>query len=92
MLLHAELEGPLPPCTTALRICSAADSPMLQAMATALHPDHGTVIMNMHGGGLPAQNALMAVFSRLLSAEDTKGYHPSTEQGLAVQQVGHAIR
>lgn len=65
---------------------------MLQAMATALHPDHGTVIMNMHGGGVPAQNALVALFSKLLSAEDSKGYDPSTEQGLAVQQVGHALR
>ena len=65
---------------------------MLNAMATALNKDHGTVIMNVHGGGLPNQNVLVALLTKLLPGGNSKGYDPSTEQGKAVQDIGSAIR
>ena len=61
-------------------------------MAALLHPDHGTVIMNVHGGGMSTGNALVGLFTRLLSGDENRGYHPSTEQGRAVQEVTSVLR
>lgn len=69
-----------------------ADSAVLEAMAATLHPEHGTVIMNLHGGGVPTHNALVALFTSLVSGQEDKGYHPSTEQGRAVQDIASVLR
>ena len=69
-----------------------ADSAVLEAMAAALHPEHGTVIMNLHGGGVPMHNALVALFTSLVSGHGSKGYHASTEQGRAVHDIASVLR
>ena len=72
-----------------------ADSAVLDALAAALHPEHGSVIMNLHGGGLPATRSLVALLSSVLPAaakQSRRGYHPGTVQGKAVVQTTTAIR
>ena len=72
-----------------------ADSVVLDALSTALHPQHGTLVMNLHGGGMPTANALMALFTSWLpfgGRWPSSGYHPSTEKGRQVQQVAHTLR
>lgn len=61
-------------------------------MAAVLHPDHGTVIMNLHGGGIPARSAILELFSRLLPGRESSGYATSTEQGKAVHTVTAVLR
>lgn len=65
---------------------------MLEAMAAVLHPTHGTVIMNLHGGGVLPHNALVALFKKLLPGRESSGYMPSTEQGRSVQEVTAVLR
>ena len=72
-----------------------ADSEVLEALATALHPMHGSLIMNLHGGGLPMPSALWALFSGWLpfsSKQESSGYHHSTEKGQAVLQILATLR
>ena len=87
------MPGPisLPQCT-AFRL---ADSPVLDALATALHPEQGSVVMNLHGGGVPTSSALVALFSSwlpLANKRRSQGFHPGTQQGRAVLQTTAAIR
>lgn len=72
-----------------------ADSAVLDALSKVLHPEHGTLVMNLHGGGMPAVNALVALFtSRLpfVSQSAPSGYHRNTEKGRAVQQITQNLR
>lgn len=72
-----------------------ADSVVLDALSKVLHPEHGTLVMNLHGGGVPAVSALVALFtSRLPFASQgaPSGYHPSTEKGRAVQQITQTLK
>ena len=72
-----------------------ADSVVLEALGTALHPEHGTVMMNLHGGGVPTANALAALFMSFLPFApkySSCGYHHSTEKGRAVQQITQTLR
>ncbi len=72
-----------------------ADSEVLEALATALHPVHGSLIMNLHGGGLPTSSALLALFSGWLpfsSKQESSGYHHSTDKGQAVLQIASTLR
>jgi hypothetical protein len=72
-----------------------ADSEVLEALATALHPTHGSLIMNLHGGGLPTSSALVALFSGWLpfsSKQESSGYHHSTDKGQAVLQIASTLR
>lgn len=72
-----------------------ADSEVLEALATALHPMHGSLIMNLHGGGLPMPSALWALFSGWLpfsSKQESSGYHHSTDKGQAVLQIAATLR
>lgn len=72
-----------------------ADSVVLDALSKVLHPEHGTLVMNLHGGGMPAVSALVALFtSRLPFASQgaPSGYHESTEKGRAVQQITQNLR
>ncbi len=72
-----------------------ADSEVLEALATALHPEHGSLIMNLHGGGLPTSSALLALFSGWLpfsSKHESSGYHHSTDKGQAVLQIASTLR
>jgi len=72
-----------------------ADSEVLEALATALHPVHGSIIMNLHGGGLPTSSALWALFSGWLpfsSKQESSGYHHSTDKGQAVLQTASTLR
>lgn len=71
------------------------DSEVLEALATALHPMHGSLIMNLHGGGLPMPSALWALFSGWLpfsSKQESSGYHHSTDKGQAVLQIAATLR
>lgn len=71
------------------------DSLVLDALTAALHPSHGSVIMNLHGGGLPATRSLVALLSSVLPAaakQSRRGYHSGTVQGKAVVQTTTAIR
>lgn len=72
-----------------------ADSVVLDALSQVLHPEHGTVVMNVHGGGVPTASALAALFTAWLpfgSTEALSGYHQSTEKGQAVRQVTRTLR
>ena len=72
-----------------------ADSEVLEALATALHPVHGSLIMNLHGGGIPTSTALLALFSGWLpfsSKQESSGYHHSTDKGQAVLQIASTLR
>lgn len=72
-----------------------ADSEVLEALATALHPVHGSIIMNVHGGGLPTSSALLALFFGWLpfsSKQESSGYHHSTDEGQAVLQIASTLR
>lgn len=80
-------------CTDTSYLC--ADSKVLDALSAALHPVHGTVVMNLHGGGVPTMSALMDLFTGWLpfaSKEAKSGYHQSTEKGRAVQSIAHSLR
>ncbi|KAL0018982.1 hypothetical protein WJX79_006878 [Trebouxia sp. C0005] len=71
------------------------DSEVLEALATALHPVHGSIIMNVHGGGLPTSSALLALFFGWLpfsSKQESSGYHHSTDEGQAVLQIASTLR
>ncbi|KAL0053521.1 hypothetical protein WJX82_006974 [Trebouxia sp. C0006] len=71
------------------------DSEVLEALATALHPVHGSLIMNLHGGGIPTSTALLALFSGWLpfsSKQESSGYHHSTDKGQAVLQIASTLR
>ncbi|KAL3138167.1 hypothetical protein ABBQ38_005393 [Trebouxia sp. C0009 RCD-2024] len=73
----------------------SSDSAVLDALSKVLHPEHGTLVMNLHGGGMPAVNALVALFtSRLpfVSQSAPSGYHRNTEKGRAVQQITQNLR
>ncbi|KAL3150255.1 hypothetical protein ABBQ32_000108 [Trebouxia sp. C0010 RCD-2024] len=73
----------------------SSDSVVLDALSKVLHPEHGTLVMNLHGGGMPAVSALVALFtSRLPFASQgaPSGYHESTEKGRAVQQITQNLR
>ncbi|DBA78741.1 TPA: hypothetical protein ACH3X1_008650 [Trebouxia sp. C0004] len=70
-------------------------SEVLEALATALHPMHGSLIMNLHGGGLPTSSALLALFSGWLpfsSKQESSGYHHSTDKGQAVLQIASTLK
>ncbi len=71
------------------------DREVLTALGTVLHPEHGSLVMNLHGGGLPSQSALLALFSKWLpfaSKLKSSGYHESTEKGQAVHQIASTLR
>ena len=77
------------------RLDVCADSKVLNALSEALHPVHGTVVMNLHGGGVPTTSALVALFTGWLpfaSNEARSGYHQNTEKGQAVQQIARTLR
>ena len=68
------------------------DASTPEDLAAALHPEHGTLIMNLHGGGRPAPSLgrmLGAVFGR---RAPTPGYDPTSAAGAAVQQAAMCFR
>ena len=68
---------------------------ILDALSQALHPEHGTLVMNLHGGGMPTISTLVALLASYLpfaSKGAISGYHQSTEKGRAVQQVTRNLR
>lgn len=72
-----------------------ADSMVLDALSRALHPEHGSLVMNLHGGGMPTSSTLLALLASWLpfaSERTLSGYHPSTEKGRAVQQITQNLR
>ena len=67
-------------------------------LAAALHPRHGTLIMNLHGGGPPAPS-LIAWVARLLGRsagaqreERQAGYDRDSVEGRAIQRIGAGFR
>ena len=75
-----------------------ADSAVLDALSQALHPEHGSLVMNLHGGGLPTAAGFAALLAQLTSCLPFaskithSGYHLSTEKGRAVQQITQNLR
>lgn len=66
-------------------------------LAAALHPRHGTLVMNLHGSGPPTPS-LSAWVARLLGREDAAqerrraGYDLDSVEGRAIQRTGAAFR
>lgn len=75
-----------------------ADSVVLDALSQALHPEHGSLIMNLHGGGLPTAARFAAALALLTSCLPfapkgvPSGYHHSTQKGQAVQHITKNLR
>ena len=71
---------------------------VLDALSQALHPEHGSLVMNLHGGGLPTAAQFAALLALLTSCLPFapqithSGYHQSTEKGRAVQQITQNLR
>jgi len=59
----------------------------LGALSKALHPAHGTAIVNLHGGGLGGFS-----FSRLLTRGQGPGYVKDSEKGSAVVKTAAAFK
>ncbi len=68
-------------------------------LAAALHPRHGTLVMNLHGGGPPAPS-LTAWVAKLLGRtagaaqqeQRRAGYDLETVEGRAIQRIGAGFR
>lgn len=75
-------------------LVALAGSPFLEQLAAALHPQHGTVIINLHGGGRP-RPTISSVLGRLLGMSNdasSRGYVLSSTQGQALQQTLQLFR
>ena len=64
----------------------------MKDLAAAMDPEHGTLIMNLHGGGRPAPS-----LARLLNAIFGKrgphpSYDPTSAAGAAVQKAAMCFR
>ena len=71
---------------------------VLDALSQALHPEHGTLVMNLHGGGLPPAAQFAALLALLTSClpfapkSPVSGYHHTTQKGQAVQEITQNLR
>ena len=75
-------------------LTALAGSPFLEHLAAALHLQHGTVIINLHGGGRP-RPTISNLLGRLLGMSNyatSRGYVPSSTQGKALQQTLQLFR
>ena len=74
-----------------------AGSPFMEDLATALHPRHGTLVMNLHGSGPPGPS-LVAWIGRLLGRTGESqqaqqaGYDLDSVEGRTIQRTGAAFR
>jgi hypothetical protein len=69
-----------------------SEGPFLEDLASALNPDHGTVVANFHGGRRVApslRGLLLAVAGR---AEPGPGFDPATADGAAVLRAARNFR
>ena len=61
-------------------------------LAAALHPEHGTLIMTLHGGGRPALSPGRLLGMLLGRRDPNPGYDPTSAAGAAVQQAAMCFR
>ena len=68
-------------------------------LAAALHPRHGTLVMNLHGGGPPAPSLTAWVAGLLGRTAGTAqqerrraGYDLDSVEGRAIQRIGAGFR
>ena len=65
----------------------------MQHLAAALHPGHGALVMNMHGGGPPAPSLARLLSGAFRSARAASpGYDPESGAGAAVERTAQAFR
>ncbi|KAK9808659.1 hypothetical protein WJX72_001506 [[Myrmecia] bisecta] len=65
--------------------------PFLDNLAAALHPDHGTVIMNLHGGGART-SPLTLLWKAAVASDPGPGYELTTPEGAAVDRTARLFR
>ena len=74
-----------------LRLTHAAGSTFMACLPEMLHPRHGTLIMNIHGGFLP--NPLRQMRAKLSgSSFANAGFDPTSNQGAEVLRLAHLYR
>lgn len=61
----------------------------LKDLAAALHPDHGTAVINLHGGGPGAATGLGRLLGR---GQSGPGYRTDNPAGAAVETISQAYR
>ena len=69
----------------------------MEDLAAALHPRHGTLVMNLHGSGPPIPSLARWVAGLLArkdggAAKHQPGYDPDSAEGRAIQRTGAAFR